>query len=153
MVDMPCASLHVPPKSVWRVLHCSHLFSPHLFSAFLLIFPAFVRAWCNSNPNGLCARVCVLTVVQFALRRVPCAVYCNMASIASTDTASSPTGQRVTLSATQAAGSNATNPAAAEVVCFSLFPERVVMLRSSGDASPGWNDVVGHDRHRKDARS
>ncbi|KAL7695902.1 hypothetical protein N2W54_002057 [Lotmaria passim] len=56
--------------------------------------------------------------------------------------APSPTGQRVTLSARQATASEAADPSAAEVIRVSLFPERVVMRRFAGDASPGWNDAV-----------
>ncbi|CAJ1036385.1 hypothetical protein IOCL2690_000826000 [Leishmania lindenbergi] len=57
------------------------------------------------------------------------------------------TGQRVTLSAKQAAANSAADPNAAEVVRVSLFPERVVMLRCVGDASPDWNDVVAQNNH------
>ncbi|KAG5488683.1 hypothetical protein JIQ42_00297 [Leishmania sp. Namibia] len=55
------------------------------------------------------------------------------------------TGQRVTLSAKQAAANSSVDPKAAEVVRVSLYPERVVMLRGAGDTAPGWNDVVAQD--------
>ncbi|KPI88524.1 hypothetical protein ABL78_2336 [Leptomonas seymouri] len=71
------------------------------------------------------------------------------ASASPASPAPSATGQRVTLSAKQATTSEAADPASAEVIRASLFPERVVMLRSTGDVSPGWNDVVVRDCRRK----
>ncbi|KPA81237.1 hypothetical protein ABB37_03656 [Leptomonas pyrrhocoris] len=71
------------------------------------------------------------------------------ASASPTSPAPSATGQRVTLSAKQATASETADPAAAEVIRVSLFPERVVMLRSAGDVSPGWNGVVAQDCRRK----
>ncbi|KAG5490156.1 hypothetical protein JKF63_00275 [Porcisia hertigi] len=61
------------------------------------------------------------------------------------------TGQRVTLNAKQAASNNTADPKAAEVVRVSLFPERVVTLRCTSDASPGWNDVVEQNNRRFDS--
>ncbi|KAG5464111.1 hypothetical protein LSCM1_00291 [Leishmania martiniquensis] len=57
------------------------------------------------------------------------------------------TGQRVTLSAKEAAANSSVDPKAAEVVRVSPFPERVVTLRCAGDSAPDWNGVVAQD-HR-----
>ncbi|KAK7196199.1 hypothetical protein NESM_000555200 [Novymonas esmeraldas] len=73
----------------------------------------------------------------------PCIVASHAESEAAPSSDTAATGQRVTLTAKHAAAHTAADPKAAEVVRVSLFPERVVTLRSAGDASPGWNDVVG----------
>lgn len=61
------------------------------------------------------------------------------------------TGQRVTLSARQAAASSDADPLAAELVRVSLFPECSVVRRAAepGGATPGWNDVTEQAHRRR----
>lgn len=62
------------------------------------------------------------------------------------------TGQRVTLTAIQAAKSSTAAPQHAEVVQLSMFPEESIRRRVDG-AAPNWNEVVTMHRHTRRYRS